>query len=1004
QVYINLLFTPALAQDTQNTQEYLDPNPAFNPDIVQNPISYNSMIDWMQLNQNGPGASIVNTAYAGQKKLDYRTAYDKRMFQDLIAFNQTANQLSLNSDLNINQNSVVFDKNYLVKRAKAVSIHSKNPFYTGQIVSDWRITKLQDYLLAPKTISGEGHDWIQIAKWLQKQEYSTESPEAEQNEKRILSKHFIENGQAVQISQMDYIKCTTIEIDENCKITSRKPMKPFPIDFAYQVPNQINPSDPGNGMGIAQDNSTKNFGRNLHKFLQNTSINILKQILTNQSDLNANYAAYIPNSTSGPTITENIGWAFIKQAFQLPANTSMGTNFSNNITNLGQSALHNIFNEVLPNESFKGTTFRDWMINIGRTTLSNNLFGEPDRLKGKNSDEILKNIGRSIFEKDIFDLKTGTLNKSASNHQEITTLIGEGIISKQLNLNFSANSTSELKQINGEEKYNQSFSDLKMTANTLGISYDELKNNLDNPMALKRIVGQRAIENTVDIYKDYTIPDSDKTINAKDFAFDTMQTIIPEINVDNKNISTIQNIPNKGVEKTNYPYTEDSKLYENLFAAQQENSVINQFLNPENSQKLEELYKKVGIDALAKAFTDYDGDLEYLREWFRTGNIPRDENEAIQINTAEIGTNFGFTDTYDIARLINDQAEELFYRKGYEQYMLSFEPSTNQYTNTLQAPIEDDATIDFTKTKIEQIQKAAANLPEPAKSDVLTHISIAIESKDKTPEEVATNHRLKTVSRSLYNIGKVLMINKLNNTPDGLFINKMIGEILAGKELSTNSLQLKFTTSYLNLGISQKDINDFLNLNKEDMNIEDFTNHIGKKVMASFLDTSIKNIEKAMSAANENKSPDSIYNILKDPLTQTARGLMLSLVNQNDKFTAKDFASILSGIKMPLIKIGSSEVASGLQLDINQFKSLLQGDGSITDKININTLVDAISFTGADSDVKNNVKDLIKSLANPNANLVDIGINWLPNIFSNMPNENSSKEQKQAYKDFSNKF
>lgn len=929
--------------------------------------------------------SSLFAAYAGgSRELDIK-GKDKKIIDQYVEYikkiEDTGNVYI--AEGKPNTQSVVYNKNYLVPRAYALSSDFLSQFKEPDAKFDPKITTLIDYLLSPKLIfgdnkGGEEQDRIKIEKWFQKDELSKENVLAEKRDtKNPVSSHYYKNNQAIQIAEMDYIKCTEIKRnDKTCQIDDKKALKPIPIDFGDQVESQSGAFGIGN-------NILKQFNNNFHNFFKNIANNFLEQILSKaadvQTDAMKNYIPEFPES--GPNMLSEIGKKIISEETSLPFD--IGYDFSNTIEKNGQETLFKLFNEIIPKEAFAGTTAEEWQKNIGRETISEKIFGKSGYIYGDNSEDILTNIGKKKFE-EIFGVIAGTLSKKITNPDELIIYLGEGVLEQRLNLkpeSFAPDNTNEIKNRIGDEKYKLIFDDSKLAAKMLGISNDDLISNLNNPLALKKIIGQKLLEQNVKIYGEYSIPGTNDKISSLDMAFNTENYLKPSVNLTANKITTYRFTPNKGIETTEYPDAVNANLYSSLLKPLQENSLAKRFLS---GQDLGKVFKETGIDALAKTLTNIPEEQEYIRQWLTSDSksIPKDDKGDYLLNTETLGRNFGLTDRYDLARIfVDNRAYEIFDRLGQSQLSLAMNPSSQDF-------IGNPITEDFNKTIFDQIEDIAKQLPDPAKGDILSYISTIKTLANNSKEDVILDRQNRQTSSLLYNIGHVILVNNLKNNPVAQQVLEKIDAVITQKETQPIKNLARQLGSNLEINLAQKDVDDFFNQDNNKINIDIFKQRLGKATIASILEepnSATKNIEDVLKLLDTPKAITALYEKLKNQFDEIADTFNKAVENNGaDLLNGWDMASILSGSQNYLIsKIAAPKIAYGLETDsAHLMKMIREEDNDFIYNLDLRRIIDGAD--NLDDAVFNEVQNLLKALGSSNyqESMWDIGMVLSSNFFS----------------------
>lgn len=898
-----------------------------------------------------------------------------------------------------NLNTIILNNSYFdnifVSKGFAVSDASKREKETKL---DTRVTALINHLITPEELKalnyegGEGFEQLNIKKILQQEQLSKEDKKTEKNQTIPVSSHYYKNAQAMQISGSDYIKCTKVIRKDDCSVDyeQTKAWQEYPIEFGNFADGSQIPGDKPK----AQDNQfLKEYANSFHQTFANLSTeNFLKPILEQLTGINTkiNSLAFSNHMTSGPNLIAFLGLELLNTNIGGTPPIIPGYDFKNTIEETAKMSLYNMFNQALPANSFVGTNQTEWIYNIGRTSLSEKIFGFSDYLQGNSSEEILTNIGKRKFE-DLLALKRGTLDQQVNNKEDLLHVLGQGTIEQRFNLklgSFTPNNINQIKQSISEEKYNQIFQDTKMAANMLGISHKELEDNINNPQALKRIIGQSVINQNIDIYPNYQIPDSENTINSRDLAFDTENYLKPYIDFEKNKIITRRYSPQAGIETNEYPFDPNSQIYQNLIAEQQKNSIVNRFTNANN---LSSVFKETGIDALTKKITNIEEEREYLRVWLTTGAFPSN-----LIDAEAIGSNVGLQDRYDIARIFaQNRANEVYERIGKLQLEIALNPSLSQYYNNYGTQFNTEESDIFIKDKLNQIKSVANNIKIPnTKETILVLIDSAINAENDSKDDIITDAKKRLISRNLYNIGTNLKPEEIKNSQEAQEINNLINQVITLNNLTIteNPDNISYNTE---AGITNENIKDLLSGKK---NIDEFKLDTGKQIIAGFLGfENTKKIDNALKSTKGSKPISNFYEYLKPDLEQKAKYLNYSLYPKEleklgNEISGWNLANILSGNQEPLIKIASSKIASNLQIPTDEFTSFLKGNiPSISNKFDLNQIIPTAGQLY--TPITEKINSLVDSMGKVNftEQIHKIGQGLFPNNFAPMP-DNQNQE------------
>jgi len=964
--------------------------PALAPINDTQVISESSVTTTMAMVNNLLGFSVEISDTSSNDIINFSRPEDKQLINNFNNYFDKMQEAGYNFANSTDSNSVVKKENYLIGIASAAEATPTPPkIANSQVVLDKRIVNVLNYLTKPKSAGGEEQDYVNVAKMVQNQRLSTDNLLAEErSDENPISKHYYDGVQAVQIAGKDNIKCTMIERDSNtCQIVNKKALKQIPIDFINLKENTSNPTDSGNGSGISNtSNAGKALGNNFHQFLTNTTSGITQQLITgNLAGLTTSTANLIPNSRNIGDVLANTGSGLVLDAFELPIpNTQgqfgFGSTINDTVEKFGRAGLEKIFNGALPQESFVGPTYEDWIQNIGKRTLEEK-FNLPSG-SFDNQGINLTNTGKRWIEQSL-GISLGSLDKTATGKNELIEQIGAGKITNALNFpidSYTSNSLNDIKKaVGGEELYNQKMSDLGLVALELGINKTDLESRLSNPQSLKSFVGQAVLDQNINIYQNYQTA-SGKIINSADWAYG-LNIFAPYIDYDKKIIITYNYTPGQGVLKSEYPFDSGSSLYEDLVATQE--STIAQFAAGNN---LDSIYKKIGNMAFSQSISSNKEDQIALYNWFENpNNFPKNSDGTNVINTESLAANYGL-EKYDFARFIQGLSYDVYNRIGSESLINAMNPSADSVLEDNDLSITTDNYTEFLNTKLDEITNGPLkNISEPAKSDIAQYINTIKNAKENSVDDVMKETKENLISSSMFNIEKTLKTNNIYDSKQGIEISQILSEIIAEQSF-TEPKDLVFSNSetMMQFDIALKDITDFLSQNSNDLNIDDLKQDVGKKIMASFLNTTPEKITQTMQKSSNLGSINATSQIIGDSLSDTAAQFNTSLGKSD--FTKDNLVSILSGVKTPLIKISGTSLADNLSFSSQDILSLAQGNYStIVDKIDTNKLLSSFGMEDADDTTKTNITSALTAMTKPGANLVEVGINWLPSFINTEP-------------------
>lgn len=856
--------------------------------------------------------------------------------------------------------------------------------------------------------------------------YSKENPTAEltDDKDKTVSQHYV--GKAADFYAKGQIKCTILVCDDdndpldandpgnnngkcdddqgNREILKGYP-KPFGAPFDIDFKNILakDPSKNATNITSASQNGNQNMTSALKMqdnspktYFADNSIGQVFKVLVESADLtNKDELANIPSSKIAPngalmgsviamnTFLESLGLSTIF--------SKQNSSFKEFVQDQGKQILsEDIFKGQLSSESFTGANGIEWLTNIGQSTLEEQL-ALPGKSLQANDSHTLLTIGQRVME-EILGLESGSLRSSAVNYEELIRQIGQGSIEKNLALpkgSFSSNNPGEIKNAVGEDKYNDIFAprNMPITAGALSIDSSILSNNLNNPSELKKIVGEKVLDQKIRIFEDYQVKDaSDQPINdeitqqpiflnSRDEMLDLINYRKPEVDFTNSTIKTYDNIsgevnPPYGFnDSSGYTYT-----YEKLLANLQQNySLTSKFLK---ADKLADVYKEIGITRVAKGLSSMEEEQFYIRKFLASGNIPtkivkyddKISAEVPAINLQTLAKKIRLYDWFDLYKIfIVSRGQEIYPYLGQEVLSASINDGNAE---ALQQEVDktDHSLISYYQTKLSQMEETI-NLvsDENIKLTLLSHLNNAKiqleETNNDSLEKVMTKPLEMRLSQVLVNMGKILADpnNKLSSTDEARKILQIIYEINRGSDLpdwhpSTDNLK-----SALFYGLKTQDAQNLFSGDIKNINIDDITTTLGARALYYGMDmdsTYQENDDIIKNLISNNSSPKEISEKLAN-MAQVAELLNVSLDIPNvDKFSSYDIAQMLSGNwTVTLNKLADRTIFTGLDIS---YLDLLKGK-VILDDVLPDEVMEQMNV--AQNNISN-VRSLLGSLSN----------------------------------------
>ncbi|MEI8061264.1 MAG: hypothetical protein WCG99_03140 [Candidatus Berkelbacteria bacterium] len=258
-----------------------------------------------------------------------------------------------------------------------------------------------------------------------------------------LSAHF--KGEAVDISEVDNIKCT--KVGKRRLLSDKKDaMPPTPIKLAWQTSEGYDKSP-------APNYSSLNL--NLRQLASESMAGFFDEF-----SIDPESEADLSDATLGD-IAEIMGQSLIGEIINSPNNSLTGYNFSDTIRTIGGIILADKL--ALPRYAFVNsdiTNIDQLKVKIGQSVVEKKANLPFGALSGNSLEEILKNVGTRTFETEI-GVREGALAAGYNSQPELRILVGRAEIEKVLKLKSGTfkqdTSYGKLKEIAGERKVDLLF-------------------------------------------------------------------------------------------------------------------------------------------------------------------------------------------------------------------------------------------------------------------------------------------------------------------------------------------------------------------------------------------------------------------------------------------------------------------------------------------------------------------------------------------------------------------
>ncbi len=866
----------------------------------------------------------------------------------------------------------------------------------------------------------------------QTDESALDKPESE----RTSSPHSTDITQAVDWDANGQIKCTLVTCDdendpnnghngddngrcdkknsrgydETTNQTRPQAFKPTDIEF-----KKILNKDPDNSEQMTGNNAATGIAgspsltelfqkpkEDVYKFIASTV-----EMINKPEELIAQTADKLPNNPTSfaPIIGQNIllqemGYNNLVDYFP--------KNFKEFVKQSGQQILANdVFNGQFEAQTFEGEDGYEWASNIGARSLEKAI-GIPNKSFLAGDQEVLTTVGQRVME-DILGLTPGALKSNVTNYDQLVKSIGQGFMEKSLYLdqgNLAGNTLDEVKNKIGADKFDQIFAsrNASIVASALQIDVNVYSNNLNNFAELKRLVGEKTLDQNIRIYEQYTVKDIHNntvaTLDSRDEMLNLLNYKKPEIDSAKNVIITYNQITREiseiplsynPLDPNSYTYT-----YEKLLSDKQEqNSLTRKFLKGEN---LQEVYKNIGSIRVAKGLSSIVEEQLDIYQFLLAGSIPKmnvkysDQisAEIYAFDAQEVAERIGLHDWYDLYKIfIKNRGNEIYPYYGMEIMVQSLNSSTdtNQLTNVI-SNSENlfDQRVQFTASIINEIKEIVNQLNDKnIQDDINLHLDNALKELDVSTvdniKDAASNPPQKKVAASLKNIGQILIQNNLNTTTEAKQIYQKIYEINKGATLDSwlpDATKLNISTNY---GLTRDNLTNFFSQDIGQININQLVTKAasGGLLYGMDMDKEYSEAEEELNGIiNSNNNPISalIDGFGKENFTNLAEVLNISLSLPNDqKLSSQEIAQIFNGDWITLTKkIANQPISDGLGVS---FIDLLT-NGSLASQIPD----EVFSYANiVDSNIST-VRNLLSSISSGNfiSQTIDTGFNSIFNL------------------------
>lgn len=314
---------------------------------------------------------------------------------------------------------------------------------------------------------------------------------------RAISAHA--DGQAVDISEMDYIRCTLIK-RKRVGSDSKTAQPPIPIQLVWQT-------NEGYAATAGQRDSVNGLINGLYK---DGILDLLNQFgvdLDNIDNMSADNFG---------DILDVVGQSIIGQLINSGGSIS-GKDLEDIIQHVG--AIYLADKLQLPRAALYGSGYKnldDLKVNLGRATVEENMNLPIGSLSGNNSKDILYTIGERKVEKEI-GLPMGTLSPDIKSEKQLMIKVGARLIEDKLNFpsgSFLQPKLSDLRKAAGSTRFDLSFAQPSAIDTRLGLDdglSQDFKNGTISPDTYMTRIAFAHLSSHGYVFTSYTIPNNSVT-------------------------------------------------------------------------------------------------------------------------------------------------------------------------------------------------------------------------------------------------------------------------------------------------------------------------------------------------------------------------------------------------------------------------------------------------------------------------------------------------------------
>jgi len=438
----NDFFTKALAADTQKAEEF----------GIDDPSNLSADPAKEQIYELNDDMGMLTEALTNNKQKLAVDAYDRAELEKYVKL-----YAALEADPDAK-------KEYETKGTISKKLLDDLEITVDPATFDIRIINSLATLVKPKDLDGAGRDFVKVASIVKgytsdrkaKSGRQVDPEQKVEDPTDYYSSHFKEFGQAVDITQIDYLRGTSF-VYVGDQLVEKKKLSKIPIEVGWQTDEKLT------GTG----NTPSILGQNMNNLFSTVMGSLMGQTLQGRLEdqgIDVELSNDIVQGQTSAQIVQELGISWLKDNFDLPEGVeNFSYNLSSTGTQIGQVLWAQTLNNVLPPEGISGDNLDELITNIGRETIAKEMGLPHYSLSGQKSQDLFGNIGKRTVENDL-GLISGTFDSvdlKNAQKEDIIKKIGQGYT--ELTLDLSKGTFNDLNKD-------------KIKA-TLGLKYDEINNN-----------------------------------------------------------------------------------------------------------------------------------------------------------------------------------------------------------------------------------------------------------------------------------------------------------------------------------------------------------------------------------------------------------------------------------------------------------------------------------------------------------------------------------------------